>query len=86
MWYGSSSFQWGARLAGQTGVMSDLPGGAEYMGTPAMPVKAYFRQIAVLKRLAAMGVRVFAGFGGTEHNNTAQNEPPTASDDETGRN
>jgi UDP-3-O-[3-hydroxymyristoyl] glucosamine N-acyltransferase len=43
----------GARLAGQTGVMSDLEGGKDYAGSPAMPAKDHFRQVAVLKRLAA---------------------------------
>ena len=43
----------GARLAGQTGVMSDLEGGKDYAGSPAQPAKEHFRQVAVLKRLAA---------------------------------
>ena len=43
----------GARVGGQAGVISDLPGGAEYLGMPAQPAKAFLRQAAVLKRLAA---------------------------------
>jgi UDP-3-O-[3-hydroxymyristoyl] glucosamine N-acyltransferase len=43
----------GARFGGQTGVMSDVPAKAEVMGSPAQPVKVFFRQLAVLKRLAA---------------------------------
>ena len=42
----------GARLAGQTGVMSDLDGGKDYAGSPAQPAKEFFRQVAVLKRIA----------------------------------
>jgi UDP-3-O-[3-hydroxymyristoyl] glucosamine N-acyltransferase len=43
----------GARFGGQTGVMSDVPAKAELMGSPARPVKVFFRQLAVLKKLAA---------------------------------
>ncbi len=42
-----------ARVAGQAGVISDLAGGVDYMGMPAQPAKAFLRQVAVLKRLAA---------------------------------
>jgi UDP-3-O-[3-hydroxymyristoyl] glucosamine N-acyltransferase len=42
----------GARLGGQAGVMSDIPAGAEVMGSPAQPAKVYFRQVAALRRLS----------------------------------
>ena len=42
----------GAKLAGQTGVISDVPAGAEYMGFPAAPARAFLRSVAVLRRLA----------------------------------
>jgi UDP-3-O-[3-hydroxymyristoyl] glucosamine N-acyltransferase len=45
----------GARVGGQAGIMSNLDGGAEYLGSPAMPVKAFFRQQVALKRLAGQG-------------------------------
>ena len=41
----------GARIGAQAGVISDLPGGAEYIGSPAMPKRQFFRQIAALNRL-----------------------------------
>lgn len=41
----------GARLGAQAGVMSDVPAGQEYAGAPAMPVRAFFRTIATLRRL-----------------------------------
>lgn len=41
-----------ARIGAKAGVMADLPEGAEVVGSPAMPVRAFFRQVAVLKRLA----------------------------------
>ena len=41
-----------ARIGAKAGVMANLPEGAEVLGSPAMPVKAFFRQVAVLKRLA----------------------------------
>ena len=42
----------GARIGAQAGVMSDVPAGAEVVGSPAQPVKEMFRQIAVLRKLA----------------------------------
>jgi len=42
----------GARIGSQAGVMSDVGAGAEVVGSPAMPVKEFFRQIATLRRLA----------------------------------
>ncbi|MCB1651168.1 MAG: UDP-3-O-(3-hydroxymyristoyl)glucosamine N-acyltransferase [Alphaproteobacteria bacterium] len=42
----------GARIAAQTGVMRDLQGGQEYMGYPALPIRQFMKQVALLKRLA----------------------------------
>ena len=71
----------GARVAGQAGVISDLAGNADYMGMPAQPAKAFLRQVALLKRLAARkaGGQDEAGAAG------AQNAAPAPSA-ETGRN
>ncbi len=41
----------GARIGGQAGVIGDVAAGATVMGTPAQPRKAFFRQVATLKRL-----------------------------------
>jgi UDP-3-O-[3-hydroxymyristoyl] glucosamine N-acyltransferase len=41
-----------ARIGGQCGVMSDIPPGADVVGSPAMPVREFFRNVAVLRRLA----------------------------------
>lgn len=41
----------GVRLGAQTGVMTDIPAGAEYLGSPAVPKSQFFRQVAALKRL-----------------------------------
>ncbi|MEO9191755.1 MAG: UDP-3-O-(3-hydroxymyristoyl)glucosamine N-acyltransferase [Acetobacteraceae bacterium] len=41
-----------ARIGAQAGVISDLPPGAEVLGSPAQPVRAFFRQVALLRRLA----------------------------------
>jgi UDP-3-O-[3-hydroxymyristoyl] glucosamine N-acyltransferase len=43
----------GARIGAQAGVMSDVPAGAVVGGSPSQPLKEWFRQVAVLKRLAA---------------------------------
>jgi len=41
----------GARLGAQCGIMRDVLEGEVLMGSPAMPFKTYYRQIAVLKKL-----------------------------------
>lgn len=43
----------GARIAAQSGIMSDVPPGAELFGCPAQPIRAAMRDIATLRRLAA---------------------------------
>ncbi len=42
----------GARVAAQSGVFRDIPAGQTVIGSPALPVKEFWRQIAVLSRLA----------------------------------
>ena len=41
-----------ARIGAQAGIMSDVDAGAEVIGSPAMPVREFFRNVAVLRRLA----------------------------------
>ncbi len=41
----------GARVGAQAGVMRDIPPGTEYMGSPALPLRQFMRQIATLNRL-----------------------------------
>ncbi|CAH2599017.1 UDP-3-O-acylglucosamine N-acyltransferase [Rhodovastum atsumiense] len=41
-----------ARIGAQSGVMADVPAGADVVGSPAMPLREFFRQVAMLKRLA----------------------------------
>lgn len=41
-----------ARIGAQAGIMSDVAAGAEVVGSPAMPVREFFRQVATLRRLA----------------------------------
>ena len=40
-----------ARIGAQAGVMADVPAGADVVGSPAQPVREFFRHIAVLRRL-----------------------------------
>ncbi|HUB47844.1 MAG TPA: UDP-3-O-(3-hydroxymyristoyl)glucosamine N-acyltransferase [Acetobacteraceae bacterium] len=40
-----------ARIGAQAGVMADVPAGAEVVGSPAQPVRAFFREIAAIRRL-----------------------------------
>jgi len=42
----------GARIGAQAGVMSDVVAGAEVIGTPAEPLKDFWRRIAVSRRLS----------------------------------
>jgi UDP-3-O-[3-hydroxymyristoyl] glucosamine N-acyltransferase len=42
----------GVRIGAQAGVMSDVPSGAVLVGSPAQPRQEFFRQVAILKRMA----------------------------------
>ena len=42
----------GARLAGATLVMRDVPAGETWAGAPARPIRTFFREVAALSRLA----------------------------------
>ncbi len=42
----------GAMLAASSGVMHDVPAGEKWMGTPAQPIREFFRGVAALRRLA----------------------------------
>jgi UDP-3-O-[3-hydroxymyristoyl] glucosamine N-acyltransferase len=42
----------GARIAARAGLMKDVPAGETVAGTPAMPAIAFFRQVAMMQRLA----------------------------------
>ncbi len=42
----------GARIGPQAGIMRDVAPGETVMGSPAVPVKEFFRQVATLQRLA----------------------------------
>lgn len=44
-----------ARIGAQAGVMADVPAGADVVGSPAQPVKAFFREVAALRRLVRGG-------------------------------
>lgn len=41
----------GARIAAKSGVHSDVPAGAEMGGTPAVPIRVWRRQVAMLARM-----------------------------------
>ena len=40
-----------ARIGAQAGVMADVPAGADVVGSPAQPVRAFFREVAAIRRL-----------------------------------
>jgi UDP-3-O-[3-hydroxymyristoyl] glucosamine N-acyltransferase len=43
----------GAQLAAKAGVMHDVPPGEQWMGSPAMPVRTFMREVVTLRRLVA---------------------------------
>lgn len=45
----------GAQIAAVSVVESDVPAGARYGGTPAKPVKQWFREVAAVRKLAERG-------------------------------
>lgn len=43
----------GARIAAQSGIMRDIPpGSGDHMGSPAVPIRQFMKQVAVLSKLA----------------------------------
>ncbi len=45
----------GSRIGGQSGVMADVPARSEIVGAPAQPVKAFFKEIAMIRRWVRTG-------------------------------
>jgi UDP-3-O-[3-hydroxymyristoyl] glucosamine N-acyltransferase len=41
-----------AQIGAQAGILSDIPEGAIVIGTPARPKRDFFREVAILKKLA----------------------------------
>jgi UDP-3-O-[3-hydroxymyristoyl] glucosamine N-acyltransferase len=41
-----------ARIGAQAGIMADVAAGADVVGSPAQPLREFFRQVAALRRLA----------------------------------
>ena len=60
----------GSRIGGQAGVMADIPPKSDVIGAPAQPVKAFFRELATIRRL----VRA-AGANGRTDGSRAQPKP-----------
>jgi UDP-3-O-[3-hydroxymyristoyl] glucosamine N-acyltransferase len=42
----------GAEIGAQAGVMSDMAPGTKVVGSPAQPIRDFFRQISALKKMA----------------------------------
>jgi UDP-3-O-[3-hydroxymyristoyl] glucosamine N-acyltransferase len=53
----------GSRLAAKSGLMNDMPAGEQWVGAPAKPMREFFRELAVLKRLAMGKGGVARGIG-----------------------
>lgn len=61
----------GAKIGAQAGVMTDVPAGRDYVGSPAQPVKDAFREVAILRRL------VQERFGGQAGGQSRKQGPET---------
>ena len=42
----------GAKIAAQSGIMRDVPAGEEVMGSPAVPIRQFMRQTAIMSKMA----------------------------------
>ena len=51
----------GAQVAATSGVMKDIPAGERWGGAPAQPIREFFREVAVLKKLARNDASKAAG-------------------------
>jgi len=45
----------GAMIGAAAGVMTDIPAGEKWVGTPAMPMKEFFKGVAALRKIAGQG-------------------------------
>ena len=48
----------GVQIAACSGVMSDIPAGGRWGGTPAQPLREFFKELAYLRKLATQGDKV----------------------------
>jgi UDP-3-O-[3-hydroxymyristoyl] glucosamine N-acyltransferase len=67
-----------ARIGAQAGVMSDVPAGSDVVGSPAQPVRAFFREVAAVRRLVREGAKRSA-----EAKDEARRRPQTESQTDT---
>ena len=66
-----------ARIGAQAGVMADVPAEADVVGSPAQPVRAFFREVAAVRRLARESGKQ-AGQAGTAKEETEQTDTDRA--------
>ena len=70
-----------AKIGSQAGVMSDVDAGAEVIGSPSQPRRAFFREVALLRRMVRDGGKA-AGRRGSGAGDTGDG---TAGDKDTGK-
>jgi UDP-3-O-[3-hydroxymyristoyl] glucosamine N-acyltransferase len=63
-----------ARIGAQAGVMADVAAGTEVVGSPALPVREFFRQVATLRRLAGERRRPAAAGSGAAEQGTKRTD------------
>ncbi|MBN8891341.1 MAG: UDP-3-O-(3-hydroxymyristoyl)glucosamine N-acyltransferase [Rhodospirillales bacterium 70-18] len=70
----------GARIGAQAGVMADVPAGVDYLGSPAVPARDFFRQVAALRRLSGQGASTKARAARRDDKADAGGEPASKTD------
>ncbi len=59
----------GSRIGAQAGVMADVPPGSDIVGSPAQPVRTFFKEVATIRRwIRDGGIPVRAGTSGEKKN------------------
>ena len=54
----------GVQIAAQSGIMADVPPGLTLCGSPAVPIKEFFRGVATLRRMTQSKGRIAGGIAG----------------------
>ena len=73
-----------ARIGAQAGVMADVAAGTEVVGSPAQPRRAFFREVATLRRLVKRADKDSSGTMGSDRAGSDRAGSDRAGDDRAG--
>jgi UDP-3-O-[3-hydroxymyristoyl] glucosamine N-acyltransferase len=59
----------GARIGAKAGVMTDITTRGDYLGAPSQPAKAFFREVAMIRKWMREGLSPGAGNSQNNKNN-----------------